>query len=111
MEACELRLERDPEAALAILAAVSCEEGKDGGRVGVAGLRPEAGRCLASDTGDIASEAEEDDDADAAAAVATERFEEEEADGGWFVRPGGGGLSLQSWPSSGEGTNPPEGLG
>lgn len=75
VDACELRREAGLDDAEAILVAVSCDEGKEGGRVGCCELREELPGSLVT------------------------------------KRPGGGGLSLQSCPSSGEGTNPPDGLG
>ena len=110
LDACELRLERG--LALAILAAVSSEGGKDGGRVGVqvlasaVGLKQERGRrepCAICETTRGA-------DDDAATAVEEEEAEVE-SDAVLTVRPGGGGFKRQSWPSSGDGTKPPDGLG
>lgn len=103
-EACELRRDKEPdEVALAILDAVCGLNGKDGGRVGVdvpgTAIGPSVGRCelLSSATDDSVREPDDGEDA--------------ESEDCFVVRPGGGGLSRQSWPSSGEGTKPPDGLG
>lgn len=78
---------------MAILDAVSGHVGREGGRVGVVELGPDAG-CwlLPSAEGDKVREADIDEEGDAAA-------EFEMADDGLvesLARPGGGGLSLQS---------------
>lgn len=75
------------------------------------GLMPEVGRealTLDSDNGGRAREADEGEEVDAVGAGFEVTDESLDAS---LVRPGGGGLSLQSCPSSGEGTKPPEGLG
>lgn len=121
LDTCEPRLEAELEDAVAILAAVCEDEGRDGGRVGVevldvaAGLRDELDCWTSSATGGSARDADdgEDVDEDAAAKGGLAMVEKlNDADVAVLLLRGcGGGLSLQSCPSSGAGTKPPEGLG
>ena len=72
------------------------------------GLRLDDG-C--SDTAGSAREDEDGEDEDATVETAVKEGAMDVVELSFVLRPCGGGLSLQSWPSSGEGTKPPDGLG
>lgn len=75
------------------------------------GLRLEDGCRTSSDKDGSAREDEDGGDEDASVDTAVKEGAEDVVELSFVLRPCGGGLSLQSWPSSGDGTKPPDGLG